>query len=478
MRARHLLCWLLAAAACGDAPDPAPPVRKPAVADEFLSHLPGSVALSMRLPSAAAVEQRPEAFAALLRACGRDATSPRALFFGVDPPEGIDPDRAAGLALTPKGGWVHYLPARDKGALNRALRGRAGEVSLRELDRWIVLSRVGFGVGEFEEDPLPAGDVALRVRRHPLLKLLGQTGDVLELGFELGPGGFNYAGRVVPGGSGGTAAVLAEARPGAGGLVDYIPSSLALRVETTLPPTLLASFLTRKLIAHFGFAEPEDRVLLERFLREVATGIDRKTGYALGLEFKGGKASFVIVGQNAPGAASPILAKLQRDARSSYGAFILDGREAPDGLIGWYAWVADAEPELDGLPECTWGWIDGLAHEERGMLLAYARWRRWFVVAGGPRADLLARAVRSKVARGASRSLGSFALLDLRKRGAGDYVVGAVFAAAGLEGLPAADRRALAAMFHAGASAQAPRALAFAGFHRDGVLAFAGRALY
>jgi len=478
MRARLLLCWLCAAGACGDATDDGPPAPVRAAADDFLSHLPQGVALSMRLPSAAAVERRPEVFSALLRACGHDATSPRSLFFAVDQPEGIDPEQGPGFAMTPAGGWVHYLPARDKSALNRALQGRAGTVSVRELNRWIVLSRVGQGAGDFEEDPLPAGDLALRVRQHPLLELLGQTGDVLELGVQLGAGGFDLAGRVVPGGSGGTAAALAGARHGAGGLIDFIPSGLALRVETTLPPTLLASFLTRRTIAHCGIDAADDRVLLERFLREVVTGIDPDTGYALGLEFKGGKVSFVVVGESGPGAASPILAKLLRDERSSYGALILDEREAPDGLIGWYAWVADAAPKLDGLPECSWGWVDGLANEERGLLLAYARWRRWFIVAGGPRADLLARAVRSKVARGANRSRGSFALLDLRQRGGGDYVVGAVFAAAGLDGFPPEDRQALAAMFHAGANAQAPRALALAGFRKDGALMLTGRALY
>jgi hypothetical protein len=349
---------------------------------------------------------------------------------------------------------------------------------VRELDRWIVRSRVGLGAGDFEEGPLPAGDLALRVRQHPLLKLLGQTGDVLELGLRLGAGGFDFAGRLVPGGSGGTAATLAAARPGPGGLVDYIPSGLALRVETTLPPTLLATFLTRRLVLHCGMRAEDDRVLLERFLREVLTGIDLDTGYALGLEFKDGRASFVVVGAIGPGPASPILAKLQRDERTSFGAFIFDERDAPDGLLGWYAWVADATPELEGLPECSWGWVDGLANEERGLLVAYARWRRWFMVAGGPRADLLARAVRSKVARGASRSRGSFALLDLRQQGDGDYVLGAVLAAPGLDGLPPEDREALAAMFFAGESAQAPRELALAGFREDGALVLTGRAVY
>lgn len=478
MRARLLLGWLCWAAACGEAPAPAPPAPPVAATDGFLGHLPKGVTLSMRLPSAAAVERRPEVFSALLRACGRDAVSPRAVFFAVDQPEGIDPERGPGLAMTPTGGWVHYLPARDKSALNRALQGRAGSVSVRELNEWIVLSRVGQGAGDFEEGPLPAGDLALRVRQHPLLRLLGQTGDVLELGLRLGGGGFDLAGRVVPGGSGGTAAALADARPGPGGLVDYIPSGLAVRVETTLPPTLLASFLTRRTVAHCGVEAKDDRVLLERFLREVLTGIDKDTGYALGLEFKEGRASFVVVGAIGPGPASPILAKLQRDLRSSFGALIFDEREAPDGLIGWYAWVADAEPKLDGLPECSWGWVDGLAHEERGMLLAYARWRRWFIVAGGPRADLLARAVRSRVARGASRSRGSFALLDLRQQGSGAYILGAVVAAPGLDGLPPADREALAAMFFAGAGAQAPRELALAGFRKDGALILTGRAVY
>jgi hypothetical protein len=100
------------------------------------------------------------------------------------------------------------------------------------------------------------------------------------------------------------------------------------------------------------------------------------------------------------------------------------------------------------------------------------------LVRRGGRPDLLARAVRSRVAWGASRSRGSFVLLDLHQSHAAPYVVGAVFAAAGLDGLPPADRRALAAMFHAGADAQAPRALALAGFLEDGALVLTGRALY
>ena len=39
------------------------------------------------------------------------------------------------------------------------------------------------------------------------------------------------------------------------------------------------------------------------------------------------------------------------------------------------------------------------------------------------------RQAGSKVARGANRSRGSFALLDLRQQGDGDYVLGAVVAA-------------------------------------------------
>ncbi|MHC4667663.1 MAG: hypothetical protein ACYTFD_04585 [Planctomycetota bacterium] len=479
MRARLLLCLLLAAA-CGDDEPAAPPAgQEDAPADGFLAHLPQGVSIAMRLPTLEALDEGPEVYRALLHALGRDEVSPRALFFAVEQPDGVDRRRAPGLALLSTGSWAHYLPAQDKAALNQALRPRAAELYVREVSRWIVLSRRVLGAGEVAEPPLPSGRMALRVRHHPLLSLLAQPGDTLELGLTLGGGGFDFHGRLRPGEAGDTSARLARTRAGAAGLLDHIPSSLAVRLETTLPPLLIASFLTRRLAYHGGLKQEADRVLIERFLREVLTGIDAEAGCAVGLEFRDGQTSLVVLGSLGPGPPSPILAKLRRDERSSFGALVLDRRDAPAGLLGWAAWVAEPEPRLEELPQCTWGWLDALSSEEKGLPLAYARWKGSFVVAAGPRADLLARAVRSKLAWGGSRSLGSFELLNLRQRGGDlDYVLGAVLAGSGLDGLPPADRQLLAALFGARPAARAPQAVAIAGFRRDGELAIEGRARY
>ena len=473
MRAR-LLCLLLAVACADDEPSrPAAPVPVPA--DGFLHLLPHGVFLSMRLPPAARVEEEPEVFRLLLRAFGREV-SPNAAFFGAEEPEGIDRMQGPGLALAAGGAWVHYLPAKDKSALNRAVRERARELAVREESHWVILSKGGKGAGTFQEAPLPAGDLALRVRHHPLLALVAQPGDTLELGIAVGGGGFNFRGRLRTRPESATRACLAEAHAGEGGLLDYIPSSLALRIETTLPVTPLAGFVTRRLAVHCGL-NYADRVLAERFLRETLTGIDPETGIALGLEFREGTASFVALARLGPGPASPILKKLRREGRSSFGALILDQREAPAGLVGWVAWLANAEPQLEGLPQSLWGWVGELADEERGMLFAHARWGKWLIVGGGPRADILVRAVRTKVATGTNRSKGSFALFHLREKGR-EYVFGAVFAGSGLDGLPPDDRAALAAVLGARPEARAARAIAVAGFRDGDDLSLEGRALY
>ena len=474
---RAWICGLLLAAACGGEESPTPARLEAPPLDGFLQILPEGASVTMRLPSPRAVEAQPDAYAALIRALGWKE-SPQMVFFRTENGVGLATDRAPGLALTAGGARVHYLPAADKGALNQALRPLPRTVALQEQNSWIVLSEGGKGVGNASEGPLPAGDIALRVRHNSLLASLAHAGDSLEVGLRLGGAGVEFEATLTPGANSPTREWLAQARPDEGGLLEYLPSSLALRVETTLPTTFLSTAITRRLVRHTGVKDPADVVLVERFLREVMTGADPATGLALGIEFRDGRASVVALGRSATGPDSPILAKLRRDDRTSFGALVFDAREAPAGLRGWSVWVAQAEPNLDGCPECAWPAVGEIVDEEQGLSVAYVTHDGWSILAAGPRADLLVRFVRSKVAYGANRSVGSFELLRMRERGSGDYVLGAVLAGQGLEGMPEEDRKALRALVGATPAAQAPASLAIAGFTDGQKLSLVGRARY
>ena len=74
--------------------------------------------------------------------------------------------------------------------------------------------------------------------------------------------------------------------------------------------------------------------------------------------------------------------------------------------------------------------------EQTGVIVSYVKQAGWCVAAVGPRADLLARSVRAKLAYGANRSRGSFELLNLRRNREGDYVLGVIVETQGLAGLP------------------------------------------
>jgi len=470
---RACLTGLLLLAACGqsEADHPAPPAAAPA---GFLSRLPEGASVVVRLPDAARVAADPEPWAALGRGCGWSGT-PAALFCGVDPPAGIDPERAGGLVLT-EDARVRYLPAADKAALNRALQPLPPGVAHQELPDWVVLSQGGQGMGTAQEEPLPEGDLALRIHHHPLLAALAEPGDMLEAAVTAGGGGLDILGRLVPGPDSPTRELLRDVPPCDGDLLDYIPSSLAVRIETTLPASHFASAAAHRLARHLGFAEEQDAVLAERFLREIATGV--APGIAIGVEFKDGRASLVALGRKAGGEDSPLLGRLRRGERIAIGPLVFDHREAPDGLTGWLAWVAQTEPALEGVPEAFWPLIGGVAREEEGLELAYAEWNGWVVAAAGPRADLLARAVRGRLARGAERSPGSMDLFYLRTRPEAPYVLGVVVAGEGLQGLPEADRAALRAHFRAGDDASAPGSVAVAAFDRDGTLDLFARVRY
>jgi hypothetical protein len=471
MRAPWILAVWLAACGAGEKEagggpgDPTRPFRR----------WPDDTRIAFRLPAPSDVAARPEAFQAFVRALNGDAANATGFLFGAEAMEGVAPGASPFAALT-AGGWLRALPAGDMAALNRSLAARPPEALAQEIDGFLVLSRDARSGGGVEP-PLPQGDLALRVRHHPLLAFLATAGDVLEAGLVLGSGGFDARARLEPGPGSPTAALLAGARDGEGGLLDFLPPSLVLRVETTFAPTFLASPVAKGLARHAGFAEEGDRIVAERLLREALTGADPATGIAFGFEARGGEISFVVVARDAAGPASPILAKLREQERSSFGPLVLDRRDAPKGLLGWSLWIAQATPTLEDLPELLWGTVGGLSDEAKGLPLAYASCDGWSILAGGPRADALAHATKSRFEGGSTRTAAGVELFQLRDRGEGDYVLGIAFEPP-LEGVPAADRAALGAAFGAGEGARGTRAVAAAGFRAGGGLTLLVRALY
>lgn len=472
MRARWLLVLLTA---CGEE-GPGPAAATPPPVDAFLRMLPPDVSVVVRLPSVRAAKEDPGAVAALLGMLGRGA--PHAVLHGSAEAAGLDPDASPGLAATPSGGWVHYLPAADKAALHRALGPRAADVVVREEGPWVIVSGGGAVAARFEDAPLLPGALSLRVRHHPLLAAVAQPGDMLEAAFTLAGGGFDVHGRLVPAPDGTTAELLRDARAFRGGLLDFLPGSLGLRAETALPPAMLATWLARRAAVHASIREEADRIVLERLLREALTGADPEAGVAFGVEAREGSLSFVALGRVAGGPTSPVLARVRRERRSAFGPLVLDARDG-EGVTGFHAWIAEGRPALEGLPEAAWPLAAALCGgEEGGLPLAFLEQEGWWVFGGGPRADLLVRDAARRLRQGSQRSPGSASLQTVRERGRGDYVLGIVAERGGLLGLPAADRAALAAALGALPDARAPEAVAVAGFRRDGAIAIEGRALY
>jgi len=471
MRAWCLLGLLLAA--CGS--DDGSSTAAAGTPDGPFRRWPEDVELAVRLPAPAEVEGRPDAFQGLLRVMGATGRTPFGYFFGADAPDGIARERAPWMVVTGSG-WMRALPANDLAALNRAMAGQPPEVLVQQLDGFVVLY-CGTRPQDRVEADLPPGDLAIRVRHHPVLSLLAETGDTLEAAIVLGGGGFDASGRLTPGPGSPTSALLAAAKAGEGGLLDFLPPGLFLRVEMTLPAAALAHPVTRRLAEHLGFPEAGDRVVVERFLREVLTGAAPSKAIAFGCEVRGTEVSFVVVAHDVEGQPSPVLAKLREADRYSFGPLVFDPRTAGRDLCGWYAWVAQAQPQIEHLPECLWDTVGGLADEEKGLPVAYAAFDGWSVLAAGPRADSLVRATRSRLLGGSERSAGAVQLFRLRGRGEGDYVLGIVVEP-GLAELPAADSAALRASFGLSADGQPPGAIAVAGFRADGALKLLARALY
>ena len=149
--------------------------ERPWSEEGFLAHLPDGTSIVLRLPLADDVMgPRRATFATLLGQLGW-GEDPVARLYGAAEPAGVDGGRAPGFARTSAGAWIHYLPARDKADLNRALAARS-DVSTREVGDWILMAH-GNPKGQVQGDPMPPGDFGLVVRSHPLLAVLAQPGD-------------------------------------------------------------------------------------------------------------------------------------------------------------------------------------------------------------------------------------------------------------------------------------------------------------
>ena len=451
--------------------------------DGFLAHLPQGASLIARLPSPERITADAASVQAFLRCFGHASGDPATLLYRSKDYAGIDRARSTGLVTVSGGGWIQYLPAADKGQLNAALRDLVTRYALREEERWISIASGSAVPGRKQGEPLPAGDVALRLTHHRLLDELTQPGDRLELGATLLGGGMELEGRLVPGNASPTAKAIAAAGGEIAGSIDLLPASLAVRIESTLPSTIYATYLTRRIARHTGVAAGELRDNIERLLREAATGIDPRTGLAIGIDTHEGNVSIVAVGLVAAGTPSPVLAKLRQARRTTFGGLVLDARETgARGVHGFYAWIPQPEPRLDGLPESLLKPLANLLSDEIGLNVAYSEAEGYAVVAAGPRADLLARKVRGRIVAGARGSQATYQLGVVRERGGPGCVFGAVVNGSALAGLVPTDRAALSALLGAGHDATAPKVIAIAAWPNadgdDGGLKLHGRVVY
>jgi len=457
-----LLVWL---AACGGEPapaDPAAPNEAPP-ADGFLRLLPENASVVARAPAGGG-----EGVAGLLAMLGRTGDDP--LLHGLD---GRDGARASGFALGAGGAWwLHFVPAADKGRMNVALRERAGRVAVREEDDWIVLG-TGGAPAPGEPEPLPPGRAAIRVVHHALLDEIAQPGDRLEFGVDLLEHGLQGEGRLTPGKASPTTEAIARAAGPIGGTLsgrlDMLPAALAVRVESTIPPTAYATYLARRIARHAGLPDGELRDNVERFLREAATGLDPEGGIAFGLDLaKPTLPGFVIVGRIADGPASPVLAKLRRAPRTTFGGLVLDARDTGSQVIrGFFAWAPQAAPDDAGLPRTAAPALVSVVREDLGVPVAYAEAEGYGIVAAGGRADLLAKAVRRRVVQGRTQSEGARVLALLRERAGGECILAAVVAGDRFGGLAGEDAGALRALLGATADGRPPDLVVVAGFRDD-----------
>jgi hypothetical protein len=454
------LCLALFFGGCGansEAPDTASKSTTAAwKIDGFLNLLPANTSITLRMP----LPSQLATMSSLLTLTGHDTSAPYLTA------NGLDPDRAGAISFGTDNSWVRYLPAKDKGAINAELREHADRMAVREEGDWMVLGTGGAAKGS--SDPLPPGDIAIRVQNHALLDAIAQPGDRLELGITLRPGGLEAAGRLIPGDNSPTIEAVTKARGAVYGRIDLLPAWMAIRIETTMPPTLLARSAARRIARHTGLEEGDLRDNIERFLREAATGIDPESGYAIGIDCKEGALSFAVVGRIADGPASPVLAKLLRDGRDSFGGLTLDEREVKGkSLRGYFAWVPQATANASGLPTTALALLGNLVDEDVAVPVTYAEDDGIAVVTAGKASDSIARAILKRVRAGMQRSTASSQAASMRQEADGECVWIAAVSGRRLASLASADIAALRAIFHAGETASAPKLIVVAGFRRE-----------
>jgi len=135
VRAAILFLFLcLIPCACGDGETKSRDAaeREFTASDGFLRYLPENPRMVARLPSPQRIAEAPEAVAQLLRCLGRGAPDAAQLLYRAEKLAGIDTQRAAGVVTLHGGGWIHYLPAADKGQLNQALSSLVTKFALQE----------------------------------------------------------------------------------------------------------------------------------------------------------------------------------------------------------------------------------------------------------------------------------------------------------------------------------------------------------
>ncbi len=465
------LLGVLFLAACSDAPPETLPGPPAPTRDGFLDQLPREVALTVRLPAAEVFQARPDDFGPLLSAFGLGET-PRKLFYGTEAMTGIDPKRGPGFALTQGRAWVHYLPAADKAALALAMRERvASGTNYREEDDWVLLFSGGAAFRGKPQAALPTGDIALRLRHHNLLGMFASPGDTLEGALRVAGSRAAFQGRLIAGEKSTTGDVIERSVAGEGGNVEFLPAGLALRAETTLPPTFIASFFGRKLALHCGIQEPVARRSLIRLLREALTSVDTEAGFTFGIDVRGGALSFVALGQIADGSPSPLLSRILKSGSSHrLGALVIDSIEEAHGLHEYAAWFYEGEPVLEGLPDFATDAVRSLCNRDRGLELVYGAVEDRFVFAAGPRARSLARQALRRLQEGASRDGAAWELEPMRHQADEEYVLGMLVDGTAFEQLSAEDRAALKSFLGVPATATGVRVLVLAGYREKGAL--------
>ncbi len=478
-----LFFGLALSAACGEAPAQRPSDQQPTPwpIDGFLAHAPKNARVMARLPRPAMLSERPTEMAALFAALGWKG-DPATVLYGVANADGIDAKRAPGWAVTAKGTRIRYFPVADQAKLNASLQPLRSAFELREKSRWTILETAATGDVAPQDTALPPGDFAVRLHSHPLLTLLARPGDILDIGVTLHKSGLEFEGVVRAGATATQDDTWGRAEAGYGGVLVRLPGWLAVRAETTAPPTALAATIARRFAFHAGIKDGNDRLIIERLIREALSGAAQSEGVAFGIEIRGGQATCVVTGSRV-GDLSPTLEAMRNDDRSTFGPLVFDALNVAKDRNGWALWLVEPQPKLDGLPEAFWPMIAAATEGEDGpgLTIAYSEVDDQFAFAIGPRANALVTSMRKRM-RNPGGERGADQLWYMQQRGAefkaGAYVAGVVISGQGIAELNATDRAALGHWFGAGKGAKPPQTIALAVF-RDGLdLRLFGRVIY